>query len=87
MLRAVDFAQNYRSDAPAVRRLTQRLLERLAVRTPATPANLRLMASLTLIDHAGPTGQAEIFERAVDSVVDDLRAQRSVAVGASAAGW
>jgi DNA-binding SARP family transcriptional activator len=32
------------------------------------------MASLTLIDHAGSTGHAEIFERAVDSVVDDLRA-------------
>jgi LuxR family transcriptional regulator, maltose regulon positive regulatory protein len=74
MLRAVDFAHNYRSDAPAVQRLTQRLLDRLAVRTAGDPANLRLMASLTLIDHAGSTGQAEVFERAVDSVVDDLRA-------------
>ena len=74
MLRAVDFAQNYRSDAPAVSRLTQRLLERLAVRSAGDTANLRLMASLTLIDHAGSTGAAEIFERAVDSIVDDLRA-------------
>ena len=37
-------------------------------------ARLRLMASLTLIDHAVSTGEAELFERAVDSVVDDLRA-------------
>jgi DNA-binding SARP family transcriptional activator len=74
MLRAVDFAQNYKSDAPAVRRLTQRLLERLAVRTAGDTANLRLMASLTLIDHSGATGQPELFERAVDSVVDDLKA-------------
>ena len=34
----------------------------------------RIQASLTLIDHAGSTGAAEIFERAVDSIVDDLRA-------------
>ena len=74
MLRAVDFAQDYRSDAPAVRRLTKRLLDRLAVRTAGDTSNLRLMASLTLIDHAGSTGEAELFERAVDSVVDDLRA-------------
>jgi LuxR family maltose regulon positive regulatory protein len=74
MLRAVDFAHNYRSDSPAVRRLTERLLERLAVRTPSDTSNLRLMASLTLIDHSGSTGEAELFERAVDSVVDDLRA-------------
>jgi LuxR family transcriptional regulator, maltose regulon positive regulatory protein len=74
MLRAVDFAQDYRSDAPAVRRLTLRLLERLAVRTSADTANLRLMASMVLIDHAGSTGKAEIFERAVDSVLADLAA-------------
>ena len=74
MLRAVDFAHDYRSDSPAVRRLTERLLERLAVRTPSDTSNLRLMASLTLIDHSGSTGEAELFERAVDSVVDDLRA-------------
>lgn len=74
MLRAVDFAQNYRSDAPAVRRLRQSLLDRLAVRTAGDTSNLRLMASLTLIDHAGATGAADLFERAVDSVADDLRA-------------
>ncbi len=72
MLRAVDFAQNYRSDAPAVRRLTQRLLKRLAARAPSDTSNLRLTASLVLIDHAAATGQAEIFERAVDSVAEDL---------------
>jgi LuxR family transcriptional regulator, maltose regulon positive regulatory protein len=74
MLRAVDFAQNYRSDGPAARRLTQRLLERLAVRSPADTTNLRLMASATLLDHAGSTGKAEVFERAVDSVAEDLGA-------------
>ena len=74
MLRAVDFAQNYRTDAPAVRRLTERLLEGLAVRTAGDTSNLRLMASLTLMDHSGATGRAELFERAVDSVADDLRA-------------
>jgi DNA-binding SARP family transcriptional activator len=74
MLRAVDFAQNYRTDAPAVRRLTERLLEGLAVRTAGDTSNLRLMASLTLIDHAGATGRAELFERAVDSIVEDLKA-------------
>jgi DNA-binding SARP family transcriptional activator len=75
MLRAVDFAQDYRSDTPAVRGLTRRLLERLALRTSADTANLRLTASQTLIDHAGATGNGEIFERAVDSVVGDLTAR------------
>jgi DNA-binding SARP family transcriptional activator len=75
MLRAVDFAQDYRSDTPAVRRLTLRLLERLALRSSADTANLRLTASQTLIDHAGATGNAEIFERAVDSVMGDLTAR------------
>jgi len=73
-LRAVDFAQDCRSDAPGVRRLTERLLQRLAVRAPADTSNLRLMASLVLIEHAGATGQSELFERAVDSVVEDLAA-------------
>lgn len=72
MLRAVDFAQNYKSDAPAVRRLTKRLLERLAKRKPDDTSNLRLTASLVLIDHSAATGQREIFERAVDSVSEDL---------------
>ena len=36
MLRAVDFAQNYQSDAPAVRRLTQRLLSASPCALPAT---------------------------------------------------
>lgn len=74
MLRAVDFAQDYQSDAPAVRRLCLRLLDRIAARTAADTANLRLMASQTLMDHAGSTGKAEIFEKAVDSIVEDLRA-------------
>lgn len=74
MLRAVDFAQDYQSDAPAVRRLCLRLLERIGARTTADTANLRLMASQTLMDHAGSTGKSEIFEKAVDSIAEDLRA-------------
>jgi LuxR family transcriptional regulator, maltose regulon positive regulatory protein len=74
MLRAVDFAHDFHSDAPAVHSLTRRLLERLAVRTRADTANLRLMVSQALIDHAGLTGNREIFEQAVDGVADDLEA-------------
>ena len=87
MLRAVDFAQNYRSDAPAVRRLTQRLLERLAVRTAGDTSNLRLMASLTLIDHAGSTGRGG----AVRTRSRQRRRRSCVRAicrrGSSAAGW
>ena len=73
MLRAVDFAPDYHSENPGARRLTLRLLERLAKRAPGDSPTLRLVASFTLIEHAGSSGQAEIFERAVDSVCDDLR--------------
>jgi LuxR family transcriptional regulator, maltose regulon positive regulatory protein len=72
MLRAVDLAPDYRGDSPAARSLTLRLLERLALRTPEDTCTLRVIASRTLIEHAGATGRAEIFERSVDSVLEDL---------------
>jgi LuxR family maltose regulon positive regulatory protein len=73
MLRAVDFAQDYQTDNTSVRLLTRRLLERLGARDNAQSANLRLMASQTLIDHAGSVGNDELFEQSVDAVAADLR--------------
>jgi LuxR family transcriptional regulator, maltose regulon positive regulatory protein len=73
MLRAVDYASDYRSDGPAVERLRQRLLQRLAKPAADDTPTLRVIASQTLIEHAGSAGNADIFERAVDSVSDDLR--------------
>jgi LuxR family transcriptional regulator, maltose regulon positive regulatory protein len=72
MLRAVDFAQDYQIDNAGVRALTRDLLERLDSRG-AQSANLRVTASQTLIDHAGSTGNAGLFEQAVDAVAADLR--------------
>jgi LuxR family transcriptional regulator, maltose regulon positive regulatory protein len=75
MLRAVDYAADYRSDGTALARLRRRLLERLARRRPLDSPTLRLMASQSLIEHAGSTGEANLFERAVDSVAEDLRSR------------
>jgi LuxR family transcriptional regulator, maltose regulon positive regulatory protein len=73
MLRAADFAPDYRSNRPAVNRLARLLLERLARPLPGDSTTLRLMASATLIDHSGSTGHQAIFEQAVDNVRHDLR--------------
>lgn len=73
MLRAVDFAPNYHSDTPAVGKLTSALLERLEKPLPGDSTTLRLMASSTIIDHAGSMGRQEVFEQAVDSIRQDLR--------------
>lgn len=75
MLRAVDFAEDYRSDGPDVRRLRAHLLARLATPAAGDSPTLRLIASETLIEHAGTTGAATLFEQAVDSVLPDLRAR------------
>jgi LuxR family maltose regulon positive regulatory protein len=73
MLRAVDFAQDYQIDNAGVRQLTRRLLEHLNARVPAQSVNLRVTASQAIVDHAGSTGNAELFEMAVDAVAADLR--------------
>jgi DNA-binding SARP family transcriptional activator len=75
MLRAVDFAASDRSNAPGIERLTRRLVERLGRAEDGDTATLRLLASEALIEHAGTTGQHEVFERAVDSVAADLQAE------------
>lgn len=72
MLRSVDFAQDYHIDNAGVRALTRHLLDRLDARASAQSANLRVTASQTLIDHAGSTSNAELFEQAVDAVAKDL---------------
>ena len=74
MLRAVDFAATYPSDTAAVERLTRRLVERLDKAEKSDTATVRLLASEALMEHAGSTGHRDLFERAVDSVVGDLRA-------------
>ena len=73
MLRAVDFAATAPTDTAAVDRLTHRLVERIARPAEGDTATLRLLASEALIEHAGTTGQRDLFEGAVDSVVADLR--------------
>ncbi len=80
MLRAVDFAASYPDDTAAVERLTHRLVERLGRPDDADTSTRRLFASEALIEHAGTTGQRDLFERAVDSVAVELRA-------ASASPW
>lgn len=73
LVRALDFADEYRSDAPAAHRVTERLLDRLAKPGPGDSTTLRLLASQSLIEQAGSTGKAEVFEKAVDCVAADLR--------------
>ena len=73
LVRAMDFATHFSSDADLGQRLPQRLLDRLATRRPGESASLRLLASEALIEHAGSTGQADLFAQAVDSVVSDLK--------------
>ena len=57
------------------------------MRTAGDTANLRLMASLTLIDHAGSTGVGGIrSSRPSTAFADDLRASELSSVGLSASG-
>lgn len=79
LLRAVDYAVDYRSDTPAVHRLTATLLDRLMHPRQGDTATLRLLASESLIEHAGSTGQQQLFEKAVDSISDDIRAREASA--------
>jgi DNA-binding SARP family transcriptional activator len=75
MLRAVDFAARDRTDPKTIERLTRRLADRLARPHEEDTATQRLLASEALMEHAGATGQQDLFERAVDSVAADLRAE------------
>jgi DNA-binding SARP family transcriptional activator len=73
ILRAADFAETYSNDTSAVERLTRALVERLDKGQHGDSATLRLFASEALIEHAGTTGQRDLFEHAVDSVAADVR--------------
>jgi hypothetical protein len=75
MLRAVDFAARDRSDPKIIERLARKLADRLAKPRDEDTATQRLLASEALMEHAGATGQEDLFERAVDSVTADLRAE------------
>ena len=68
LVRAFDFAEEYRSEATAVKRLEQRLLQRLLEPQPDDSMTLRLLASSVLVQRAGSTAQADLFAQAVDSV-------------------
>jgi DNA-binding SARP family transcriptional activator len=75
MLRAVDFAARDRSDPRTIERLARRIANRLAKPQDEDTATERLLASEALMEHAGATGQQDLFEIAVDSVAADLRAE------------
>lgn len=72
LLRALDFADDYRDAAPKASALAARLLARLDAPKPEDQVNLRLLASATILEHAGSMGHAELFEQAVDAVARDL---------------
>lgn len=74
MLRAVDFAADQRTPARDVSRLIASLLAYLHEPRAGDSTTLRLMASTTLIEHAGSASRPELFEQAVDSVRTDIRA-------------
>jgi transposase len=75
MLRAVDFAASDRTEPRRVERLTRRLIDRLDRPEDGDTPTLRLLAGESLIEHAGTTGQQQLFEHAVDSVTNDVRAE------------
>ena len=75
-VRALRFAPLMRATgrvALRVKRRDPRLLDRLARPSVVDSTTLRLLASEALIERAVSTGQSNLFEQAVDSVVDDLR--------------
>lgn len=72
LLRALDFADDYRDAAPKASALAHRLLARLNEPAPEDQVNLRLLASATILEHAGSMGHGELFEQAVDAVARDL---------------
>ncbi|MGK9169879.1 hypothetical protein KXR53_26430 [Inquilinus limosus] len=73
LLRACVYADDYRRGIQAAGRLVEQLVARLATRQAGDSPTSRVHASQILIEHAGSTGNAELFETAVDSVAEDLR--------------
>ena len=71
-VRALNFADEYYSGSEADQSLADRLLDRVARHPSHDPPGLRLLASETLIEHSVSTMRADLFEKAVDSVIEDL---------------
>ncbi|WP_292671203.1 hypothetical protein, partial [Mesorhizobium sp.] len=72
MVRALNFGDDYYGNSPAGQALETELLERLTRNPEHDPSGLRLLASETLIEHSVSTMRADLFTKAVDSVVEDL---------------
>jgi len=72
LLRALDFADDYGAAAPFAARLSDQLSHRLLAPQPGDSANLRLLASAGVIEHAGSADRPELFARAVDAVAESL---------------
>jgi DNA-binding SARP family transcriptional activator len=73
IVRALDFTDEDRRGEASGNALTVRLLHRVARPSVGDPTTLRLLASEALIERAVSTGQSDLFEQAVDSVINDLR--------------
>jgi LuxR family transcriptional regulator, maltose regulon positive regulatory protein len=69
--RALDYAEDYARPAAARADIRTLLLQRLAA-GQGMPS-LRLLASETLIEHAGSLDLPEVFAQAVDSVADEVQ--------------
>lgn len=72
MVRALNFGDDYYGNNPAGQALETELLERLTRNPEQDPSGLRLLASESLIEHSVSVMRADLFTKAVDSVVDDL---------------
>lgn len=73
MMRALDFTDDSYRSSPAGQLLEKALLERLARPHKGDPSGLRLLASASLIEHSSFVMSADLFVKAVDSVIEDLR--------------
>jgi LuxR family maltose regulon positive regulatory protein len=72
MVRALNFADDYYRSNPAGQALEAELLERLTRDPYRDGSGLRLLASESLIEHSVSTMRADLFAKAVDSVIEDL---------------
>lgn len=73
LLRACVYADDYRRGMEAAGRLAEQLVARLATPHAGDSPMSRVHASQILISYSGSTGNAALFETAVDSVAEDLR--------------